>query len=222
MYILSAQDVSFSYRDGDREREILRHCSLNLKEGYFYALVGESGSGKTTFLSLLGGLEIAKKGRVLFKGQSIKDMKLSDYLKKHISFIFQEYNLIPYLSALDNVLLAMGIKNDKVLRNEAIQSLYDVGFDDEKIKRRVNRLSGGERQRVAIARAIACDSEIILADEPTGNLDAQSTQNIIELFKGLAHKYHKCVVVVTHSGDVAKSADFAVRLNMEKKHFEAL
>ena len=224
MYILQAQGVSFTYQSKYEKKLILDNCSLNLQAGHFYALVGESGSGKTTFLSLLGGLERPTKGKILFKGRSIAKMKMTDYLKKEVSFVFQEYNLIMYMTALENVLLAMSVHEGRarVDKAKAIDSLKAVGLSEDKIKRKVNTLSGGERQRVAIARAIACDTPIILADEPTGNLDEVTTKGIIALFKELAHCYQKCVVVVTHSKEVASNADEAVILDPAIKRFKIL
>ena len=215
MYILSAQNVSFAYD----KRKLFEGCSINFQKGHFYALVGESGSGKTTFLALLGGLEKAQKGAILYNGQDIAKMNEGKYLRECVTFIFQEYNLIPYMSALDNVLLAMSIHGLKADKLKAINSLMEVGLDNRTYAQKVKTLSGGERQRVAIARALACDSEVILADEPTGNLDENTSETIIKLFQKLAHVHQKCVIVVTHSQNVSANADIAVFLDQSLKRF---
>ncbi len=220
-YILQAQNVNFNYRDGDRVKSILSDCSINFKAGLFYAIIGESGCGKTTFLSLLGGLEKPNKGKILFAGKDIATFDKGEYLRKHVSFIFQEYNLLSYLTALENVLLAMRIHQLKINneKQKAMAALQLVGIDESKMKRRVATLSGGERQRVAIARAIVCNSEIILADEPTGNLDEATTGNIVDLFVRLAHEFKRSVIVVTHSQQVALKADIVVELDGRNKKF---
>ena len=218
MYILSAQNITFGYGD----RTLFEHCSVNFKSGVFYALLGESGSGKTTFLSLLGGLEKVKKGVILYDGKNIAKMNEGSYLREAVSFIFQDYNLISYMNAIDNVLLAMSIHGVKANKEKAIDSLKEVGLKKETFKQKVKTLSGGERQRVAIARAIACDSKIILADEPTGNLDEETAANITKLFKDLAHKCNKCVIVATHSDKVSQNADIAIILDQSLKRFVPL
>ncbi len=215
-YILQVNDVSFAYKD----KVILDKCTINLKQGVFYSIVGESGSGKTTFLSLIGGLEMPKSGKIIYNGKEVNRKNLLNYRKKAISFVFQEYNLIPYMTPYENVLLAMQVHDNHVDGLKAHKALEEVGLTKDKIYRKVTSLSGGERQRVAIARAIFTAAPIILADEPTGNLDDETSFKIIDLFKKLAHEYNKCVVVVTHDKALADDADVVVRLNINTKHFE--
>ncbi|MBQ1304216.1 MAG: ATP-binding cassette domain-containing protein, partial [Erysipelotrichaceae bacterium] len=158
----------------------------------------------------------------LFKGQSIKEIGYEKYRRNHISIVFQNYNLIQYMTAVENVLVAMGITDNKIEGNKkevAYKLLEDVGIDKETADRRVNRLSGGEQQRTAIARALSTDPEIIMADEPTGNLDHETSGEIIELLMRLAHERDKCVIVVTHDLKIAEKSDVILQLDTKKKAF---
>jgi len=180
------------------------------EKGTFYAILGQSGSGKTTFLSLISALDSPKSGQVLYEGTDIEKIGHENYRRDDISIIFQSYNLIPYLSAVENVLVPMAITKNQLPDNqrEVAYNLLDyIGITKEKADRLVNQLSGGEQQRVAIARALATNVDIILADEPTGNLDEEMEQEIIDIFKELAHVHNKCVIVVTHANEIAQQAD---------------
>lgn len=202
MTLLETKAVDYYYQDGDQRRYILKETSVSFEKGRFYAILGQSGSGKTTFLSLISALDSPKSGQVLYEGTDIEKIGHENYRRDDISIIFQSYNLIPYLSAVENVLVPMAITKNQLPDNqrEVAYNLLDyIGITKEKADRLVNQLSGGEQQRVAIARALATNVDIILADEPTGNLDEEMEQEIIDIFKELAHVHNKCVIVVTHA-----------------------
>lgn len=206
--ILEVKNLSFSYMDNaGRNRIILDDVSLGFEEGKFYSILGDSGSGKTTFLSLLSGLEYPDSGKIIYKSYDIKDIGYSDFRKKYVSIVFQDYNLIRYLSVYDNIVTAMKISGRKVHREEVLGFLKTLGIDEEMAFKKVTRLSGGEQQRVAIARAVAVNSKIILADEPTGNLDHNTSMEIFDLFKRLVKEYDKTVIMVTHNEKLAMMCD---------------
>lgn len=210
MTLLETKAVDYYYQDGDQRRYILKETSVSFEKGTFYAILGQSGSGKTTFLSLISALDSPKSGQVLYEGTDIEKIGHENYRRDDISIIFQSYNLIPYLSAVENVLVPMAITKNQLPDNqrEVAYNLLDyIGITKEKADRLVNQLSGGEQQRVAIARALATNVNIILADEPTGNLDEEMEQEIIDIFKELAHVHNKCVIVVTHANEIAQQAD---------------
>ncbi|MPM18266.1 putative ABC transporter ATP-binding protein [bioreactor metagenome] len=201
MTILEAKNVSYSY---DRKKNILKDLNMQLDTGKMYAILGPSGSGKTTLLSLLGGLDEPTGGSILINGEDIMEKGLSAHRRNNAALIFQSYNLIDYMTAIQNVNLTA--------RQEALPILEQLGLTREEAKRNVFKLSGGQQQRVAIARALASDASIILADEPTGNLDEDTAAEITKVLKESAHALQKCVVVVTHSNDVAKQADVILKL----------
>lgn len=201
MSILKLDQVDYAYNNGIR---VLKNISMEFEEGKFYAILGVSGAGKSTLLSLLAGLDEPKSGQIIFKDKDIKEKGYEYHRKHNISLVFQNYNLIDYLTPLENI----KIVNPKA--NE--MDLEVLGLKAEEINRNVLQLSGGQQQRVAIARALVANSPIILADEPTGNLDSDTSNEIIDILKSSAHKYGKCVIVVTHSKDLAKEADVILRL----------
>ena len=210
MTLLETKAVDYYYQDGDQRRYILKETSVSFEKGTFYAILGQSGSGKTTFLSLISALDSPKSGQVLYEGTDIEKIGHENYRRDDISIIFQSYNLIPDVSAVENVLVPMAITKNQLPDNqrEVAYNLLDyIGITKEKADRLVNQLSGGEQQRVAIARALATNVDIILADEPTGNLDEEMEQEIIDIFKELAHVHNKCVIVVTHANEIAQQAD---------------
>ena len=215
MSIIETKKLNYYYQDGDMQRYILRDVSVSFEKGRFYTIVGESGSGKTTFLSMIAGLDVAKEGQVLFESIDIQTIGLENYRRNKISIVFQNNNLVPYLTAAENVLVAMDI-TDNVLPADQKAVAYNlldyIGITREKADRLVSELSGGEQQRIAIARALATNSDVILADEPTGNLDEERESEIIEIFKRLAHENDKAVIVVTHSQEVAEKSDVTYRL----------
>ena len=196
MSIMEIKGVRYSY---DNKRNVLKNINDVLEKGKIYAILGPSGCGKTTLLSLLGGLDSPTNGAILFDGQDIEKTGLASHRKNNIAFIFQSYNLIDYLTPLENVALTAKLDPKPILER--------VGLTPEESKRNVQKLSGGQQQRVAIARALASDASVILRDEPTGNLDEDTAAEIIEILKECAHKMGKCVVVVTHSNDFAKQVD---------------
>jgi putative ABC transport system ATP-binding protein len=212
--ILKFENVSFAYQDGGRKLQVLKDANVSFEKGVFYSIIGPSGSGKTTAIALAGALDVPQKGRVLYMDKDIKNIGLTKYRRKHISLIFQSYNLINYMTALENIVMAMDISGSHKgnRKAHALQLLADLGLDpDEHANRNVLKLSGGEQQRVAIARALASEADIILADEPTGNLDPETAQSIVDILKKLATDYGKCVIAVTHSLEVAKISDVVYR-----------
>ena len=223
--IIEVRDLYFTYPDGDSRKVILDHVNVSFEKGKFYTILGESGSGKTTFLSLIAALDKPEGGEILYEGESIETIGYERYRRNNIGIVFQSYNLIPYMNALENVMVAMSItdnKMDKELKAKALEILSSVGIDGSKATRRINRLSGGEQQRVAIARAISTNVDVIIADEPTGNLDSKTSDTIIELFKELAHKRNKCIIMVTHAQKVADQSDVILKLNTEIQNFECI
>ena len=203
---LEVKDVCFSYQDGESKKEIFNGASCDFLDKKFYCITGPSGCGKSTLLSLLGTIDKCEDGLILLDGNDIFDDE-STYRKKKVGFVFQDYNLINYLDGFENVALAMEIAGNKKDENRIYGALSVVGIDKETAKRKANRLSGGEKQRIAIARALINNPEIILADEPTGNLDIENSNMIVDIFLKLAHEYDKCVIVVTHNPDIAKLCD---------------
>lgn len=202
--ILEAKDILYSYKS-QRDKIVLNKVSATFDEATFYAIVGSSGSGKTTFLSLLAGLDDPVSGSILYDGENIRKRGLNYHRRHNVSLVFQNYNLIDYLTTEENVKLG-GRKNAKEL-------LQKVSIPCEDWKRNVLQLSGGQQQRVAIARALASEAKVLLADEPTGNLDEDTACEIIELIKKTAHELGKCVIVVTHSKQLAKEADVVLEIN---------
>ena len=207
MTTLELKNVSYAYEKG---KAVLQNVSGSLETGKMYAILGPSGSGKTTLLSLLGGLDVPTQGSVLFDGGDITAKGLEHHRRNHISLIFQSYNLIDYMTPLENVRLTAKL--------DAAPILERLGLTKDEAQRNVLKLSGGQQQRVAIARALASDAPIILADEPTGNLDADTAEEITAILKESAHGFGKCVVVVTHSGVVANQAD--VVLEIKRGHLK--
>ena len=201
MSIMEVKNVGYTY---DNRRKVLRGINVQMEQGKLYAILGPSGCGKTTLLSLIGGLDSPTSGQILFEDQDIAKTGLSDHRKNHVSFIFQAYNLIDYLNPKENVALTSKLPPLPILER--------LGLTKEEAKRNVLKLSGGQQQRVAIARALASEAPVILADEPTGNLDEDTARDITEILKESAHKMNKCVVVVTHSEALTKEADVVFRL----------
>ena len=201
MCILELKNVQYSYNN---KKRILKGVSAQMEQGKLYAILGPSGCGKTTLLSLLGGLDSPGVGQILYKGQDIAGTGLADHRKNHVAFIFQSYNLIDYLTPRENVALTSKLPPLPILER--------LGLTEEETRRNVLKLSGGQQQRVAIARALASESPVILADEPTGSLDEDTAGDITEILKDSAHRMNKCVIVVTHSGELADQADVGLRM----------
>lgn len=216
MSIIQTESISYYYQDGDRRRFILRDLDSAFEKGSFYSILGHSGSGKTTFLSLISALDMPKEGKVLYEGTDVKTIGYEKYRRNKIGIIFQSYNLIPYMTAVENVMVAMSITDNELPKNqkEVAYNLLDyIGITRAKADRLVTKLSGGEQQRVAIARSLSTNVDVILADEPTGNLDEGMEQEIIDIFKDLAHDHNKCVIVVTHSNEIAAQSDIIYKLH---------
>jgi putative ABC transport system ATP-binding protein len=215
--MIEVKNLVRTFKTGDRTIKPVNGVSFGLEQGTLASIVGKSGSGKSTLLSLLGALDEPTSGDVVVNGVSLAAMpdgKLTEYRRRDIGFVFQQFNLIPNLSALDNVMLPMefaGVR--KPVRDQrARELLQQVQLDPEKHGRRVNRLSGGEQQRVAIARALANEPKLILADEPTGNLDEQTGEHIIELLSSLSRDHNTTILVVTHDRQLANKTDRRFRL----------
>lgn len=210
--MLKVIDLKHHYTDGDSKREILKGVNYEFENGKVYTIAGPSGSGKTTFLSIIAGLDTPSSGSVVYNNKDIKKQGLTNYRKHITSIVFQAYNLINYMTAYENVITAMEISNESNKGEKAKKCLEDVGFDNLKSNRIVSKLSGGEQQRVAIARSLSTNPDIILADEPTGNLDNKTEEEIIDIFLDLAHNKNKCVIIVTHSKEVEEKADIKIKL----------
>lgn len=205
--MLELKDVSYYYKS-QKDKIILNHISYEFKKGVMYAILGSSGSGKTTLLSLLAGLDVPIEGTVCVAGEDILQRGLNAHRRDNVSLVFQNYNLIDYLTPVENVKLGGKADAEKLLRQ--------MGIDELQRKRNVMQLSGGQQQRVAIARALASKAPILLADEPTGNLDEDTANEIISIFQKLAHEQEKCVIVVTHSKELAEQADHILTLKKGK------
>ena len=206
MDILEIKNVTYNYSNS--KEKILSSVNQKFELGQFYAIIGKSGAGKSTLLSLLAGLDKPQEGQILFKNEDIENKGYSNHRKNNITLVFQNYNLIDYLTPIENVRL--------VNKKASEDILLKLGLDKSQINRNVMKLSGGQQQRVAIARALASEAPVILADEPTGNLDSDTAREIIEVLKKLAKERNKCVIVVTHSKEVANSADIILELSDKK------
>ena len=204
MAVLSLKDICFSYGS----TPVLNNVSYDFEKGKMYCIVGKSGAGKTTLLSILSGLATPSSGTIMYEDKDIEELDKYKYRSKYIGVIFQSYNLLTKFTALENVMLSMDIAGVKKInkKQKALDLLDRVGLDDEEAMRRVLLLSGGQQQRVAIARALSYDPQIILADEPTGNLDEDTQSEIMEIFRDLANE-GKCVILVSHSPKVAQMCD---------------
>ena len=208
MSVLSMNKVSYQYKEA--RQNVLSQIDQEFEAGKFYAIIGKSGSGKSTLLSLLAALDSPTSGKILFKEEDIQEKGDSYHRKHHISLVFQNYNLIDYLTPLENIRLV----NPQATK----EILLQLGLEESHVNRNVLKLSGGQQQRVAIARALVSEAPIILADEPTGNLDEQTAGEIIDVLKALAKERQKCVIVVTHSKEVANAADTILELRETKLH----
>ena len=204
MSVLSLQNISFSYG----KTLVLQDISYEFEKGKMYCIVGKSGAGKTTLLSLLSGLAAPDSGEIIFDGKNIAKIDKYTFRSKFIGVVFQGFNLITKYTAVENVILSMDVAGYKAKnkKERALALLDSVGLDEDEANRRVLKLSGGQQQRVAIARALSYDPDIILADEPTGNLDRDTQKDIMEIFQELANQ-GKCVILVSHSPEVAQMCD---------------
>ncbi len=209
MSLLEIRDVSYGYSSKAESREVLKHVSCSFDVGKFYAIIGKSGSGKSTLLSLMAGLDLPQSGQILYEGRPTSKMDLDEYRKQYAAVVYQDFSLFPLLTALENIMYPMELCHveKQKERKEAERLAALVSLPEELTNRYPGRISGGEQQRVAIARALTMDRKLMLADEPTGNLDSGNSDNIISLLMQLAHEQSKCVIVVTHDITIMQKAD---------------
>ncbi|MDF1511027.1 ABC transporter ATP-binding protein [Robertmurraya sp. DFI.2.37] len=214
MSILATNKLKKIYGEGDSEVRALDGVSISIEEGEFVAIIGTSGSGKSTLLNMLGGLDRPTSGNVMFKNRDIytmKDEELIIFRRRNIGFVFQNYNLVPILNVYENIVLPIeldGVNPDKRFINEIIETL---GLEN-KLTAMPNNLSGGQQQRVAIARALAAKPAIILADEPTGNLDSKTSLDVLLLMQTISRRYHQTTVMITHDEEIAQMAERIIRI----------
>lgn len=207
MSLLSLKDVSYRYEGA--KRDVFDNINIDFEKGKVYGIIGKSGAGKSTLLSLISGLDTCKSGEVLYNDSSLKNIDRDLYRANDIGVIFQGYNLLLNATAKENILLSMNISNSKQENKDKYidDLLQDVGIDTDKANRKILNLSGGEQQRIGIARALSHNPDIIIADEPTGNLDNETEEKIMDILVSLAHKHNKCVIIVTHSKKVCSYLD---------------
>lgn len=219
MGILKLENVGYRYKDAPKDSYVFKDINYEFEEGKIYAIKGKSGSGKTTLLSLITGLEKCTEGQILYNGKDLKKMNLDSYRNTEIGIVFQSYNLLPRLTAIENIILSMDISKVKVKnkKERALELMKSVGLSEEHSKRKILKLSGGEQQRIAIARSLSYNPKIIIADEPTGNLDKDTENEILKIFKHLANEENKCVIIVTHSQNVCDNVDTVYELTGKNK-----
>lgn len=214
MPIITLDSVKYTYGSRYQTMEALKNVSCTFEQGKIYAIIGKSGSGKSTMLSLMAGLDLPKQGDVYFRGKSTRNLDLDQYRREEVAMIYQNFRLFPLLTAVENVMYPMelhGVK-PREAKARAQAHIRSVNLSDSEFNRFPSMLSGGEQQRVAIARALAMDTNLILADEPTGNLDSATAQTIIELLANLAHEQNYCVVVVTHDLEIVDMVDVTYQM----------
>lgn len=211
--LLTLKNVAYQYEGA--KKPVIKNISMEFEPNKIYAIMGKSGAGKSTVLSIISGLDIPTSGDILYKDKNLKEIDRDFYRAQNIGVIFQSYNLLINATALENIILSMNISGSKERdkKQYALSLLEKVGIDKDTANRKVLRLSGGEQQRIGIARALSHNPDIIIADEPTGNLDGDTEENIMKLLQNLAHNEGKCVIVVTHSKQVSKYADELWGLN---------
>ena len=218
MSILKLENVGYRYKDVPKDSYVFKNVNYEFEQGKMYAIKGKSGSGKTTLLSLITGLEKCTAGKVLYDGKDLKKMNLDTYRNTDIGIVFQSYNLLPSLTAIENIVLSMDISKVKVnnKKEKALSLMKSVGLSENQAKRKILKLSGGEQQRIAIARSLSYNPKIIIADEPTGNLDKDTENDILNIFEHLAKDENKCIVIVTHSQNVCNNVDIVY--DLQKKN----
>ncbi|MDD2979006.1 MAG: ABC transporter ATP-binding protein [Hespellia sp.] len=211
---IRVEHVSYAYRSKYQTIQALKDVSCEFESGKIYAITGESGSGKSTLLSLLAGLDVPKEGSVFVDGKDLKKMDRDAYRREVVSVVYQSFHLFPLLNALENVMYPMQLKGmrRRKAQERATEYIKSVGLSEKIIHQFPKMMSGGEQQRVAIARALAGEGSILLADEPTGNLDTDNEENIAEILKACAHERGYTVIVVTHNPELARQADCIYRM----------
>ena len=210
--ILETVDLVKYYGDGDNMVKAIDHTDISVERGEFVAVVGRSGSGKSTLLHMLGGLDRPDSGKVFIEGRDIfglKDEQLAIFRRRKIGFIFQDYNLMPALNVWENIVLPIGLDGKRVNKDYVMSIVKSIGMED-RLTATPSMLSGGQKQRVAIARAIASRPAIILADEPTGNLDSKTEMEVISILKNCVSKYGQTLVMITHDETIAQMADRSI------------
>lgn len=214
MSILTTKELKKIYGSGDTAVHALDGINLEIEKGEFAAVVGTSGSGKSTLLHMLGGLDRPTSGSVTVDGQdifSLKDEALTIFRRRKIGFVFQAYNLVPVLNVYENIVLPIELDGGKINKTFVKQIVQTLGLE-ERLDALPNQLSGGQQQRVAIARALAAAPAIILADEPTGNLDSKTSQDVLSLLKVTSRKFTQTIVMITHNEEIAQMADRIIRI----------
>lgn len=214
MEILSAKDLCKSYGSGENSVQALNHVSISVENGEFVAVIGTSGSGKSTLLNLFGGLDTPTSGEVLVSGKKLFQMNeeaRTIFRRRNIGFVFQNYNLVPVLNVYENIVLPIELDGTKVDTEYVKTILHTLGLE-QKVQAMPNQLSGGQQQRVAIARALAAKPAILLADEPTGNLDSKTGMDVIALLKMTSQVFHQTIVMITHNEEIALMADRMIRI----------
>ena len=214
MEILKAEHVSYCYRSKYQTTQALTDVSCSFHTGLMYSIIGKSGSGKSTFLSLLAGMGLPTSGRILIEDQDLAMVNRDKYRMEQVAIVYQAFHLFPLLTAIENVMFPMELRGENRRKAETIarELLYSVGLTEENFRKYPAMLSGGEQQRCAIARAMTSNGQILLADEPTGNLDSENEKRVIELLKSHAHEEGKAVIVVTHNEAVAHASDMVFRM----------
>ena len=214
MEILKTENLRKTYGTGEAKVEALRGVDLTVNKGEFLSIVGTSGSGKSTLLHMLGGLDRPTEGKVIIDGKdifSLKDEELTIFRRRKIGFVFQAFNLVPVMSVYENIVLPIELDGEKA-NQELVNEIVNTLGLSEKLKAYPSQLSGGQQQRVAIARALASAPAIILADEPTGNLDSKTTQDVMGLLKVTSQKFAQTIVMITHNDEIAQLADRSIRI----------
>jgi len=219
MKCLEIQNVSYRYEGGTEN--VLKNVSATFERGKVYVIVGQSGAGKSTLLSLISGLDTCKEGDIYYNGKNVRELDRDEYRSKNVGVIFQSYNLLLNSTAVYNITLSMNIsesiiKERQAKKNHAYFLLEKVGIDRETADRKILKLSGGEQQRVGIARALSNEPDIIIADEPTGNLDIETEKSVLDILSRLAHEENKCVIIITHSDKVSSIADVVLEMQSGK------
>ena len=214
MALIEVQNLSYSYRGKYQTVDALKNVSCTFDSGKLHVISGPSGCGKTTLLSLLAGLDMPTEGNIALEGMPYQTMDMDRLRRKQVTLIFQAFNLFPLLTAQENVMFPMHLsgKYTQEAKNKAAELLLSLGIQKDQLRKLPGMFSGGEQQRIAIARALASGAKIILADEPTGNLDSENGQNIVSILKRLARENDYCVVIVTHDMSIADQADIVYKL----------
>jgi putative ABC transport system ATP-binding protein len=214
MAILETKNLKKIYGSGENEVHALDGVSISVEEGEFVAIVGTSGSGKSTLLNMLGGLDRPTSGSVVVRGKELmqmKDEQLTIFRRRNVGFVFQNYNLLPIMNVYENIVYPIEIDGSKVDKEFVKQIIHNLGFE-RKLKNMPNNLSGGQQQRVAIARALATKPAIILADEPTGNLDSKTSMDVILLMQSISREFNQTILMITHNEEIAQMADRIIRI----------